>query len=48
MKIINTENKRPLHYRTDVFGDERGYFFESYNKMKLDPLIGSEYTLSGQ
>ncbi|HOW14581.1 dTDP-4-dehydrorhamnose 3,5-epimerase [Methanosarcina sp.] len=44
MKIINTEINDLFIIEPDVFGDERGYFFESYNKMKLDPLIGSEYT----
>lgn len=44
MKIISTEINNLFIIEPDVFGDDRGYFFESYNKMKLDPLIGSEYT----
>jgi dTDP-4-dehydrorhamnose 3,5-epimerase len=44
MKVINTEISDLFIIEPDVFGDDRGYFFESYNKMKLDPLIGSEYT----
>ncbi|MPM77475.1 dTDP-4-dehydrorhamnose 3,5-epimerase [bioreactor metagenome] len=43
MKIINTEINDLFIIEPDVFGDDRGYFFESYNKMKLDPLIGNEY-----
>ena len=39
MKIIDTEISDLFILEPDVFGDDRGYFFESYNKMKLDPLI---------
>ncbi|AAM07131.1 TPA: dTDP-4-dehydrorhamnose 3,5-epimerase [Methanosarcina acetivorans] len=43
MKLINTEIKDLFILEPDVFGDDRGYFFESYNKMKLDALIGKMY-----
>lgn len=44
MKIISTEISDLFILEPEVFGDDRGYFFESYNKMKLDSLIGSVYT----
>jgi dTDP-4-dehydrorhamnose 3,5-epimerase len=44
MEITNTKIDDLFIIEPDVFGDNRGYFFESYNKMKLDHLIGSEYT----
>lgn len=43
MKLINTGIKDLFILEPDVFGDDRGYFFESYNKMKLDSLIGKIY-----
>ncbi|WP_410507587.1 dTDP-4-dehydrorhamnose 3,5-epimerase [Methanosarcina hadiensis] len=43
MKLINTEINDLFIIEPDVFGDDRGYFFESYNKMKLDPLTGKKY-----
>jgi dTDP-4-dehydrorhamnose 3,5-epimerase len=44
MNVISTEIEGLFIIEPEVFGDERGYFFESYNKMKLDPLVGSTYT----
>lgn len=44
MKVIDTEISDLLILEPEVFGDDRGYFFESYNKMTLDSLIGREYT----
>ncbi|HIH75354.1 MAG TPA: dTDP-4-dehydrorhamnose 3,5-epimerase [Methanosarcina sp.] len=44
MKVIDTEINDLFILEPDVFGDDRGYFFESYNKMKLDSLTGSAYT----
>jgi len=38
MEIINTEIPGLLIVKPDVFTDERGYFFESYNKVKFDAL----------
>jgi dTDP-4-dehydrorhamnose 3,5-epimerase len=43
MKIIGTEINDLSILEPEVFGDERGYFFESYNKMKLESLTGNEY-----
>ncbi|MHC1756952.1 MAG: dTDP-4-dehydrorhamnose 3,5-epimerase [Methanosarcina sp.] len=44
MKVISTEINDLFILEPEVFGDDRGYFFESYNKMKLDALIGNTYT----
>lgn len=44
MKIICTEINDLFILEPEVFGDERGYFFESYNKMNLDSLLGNTYT----
>ena len=38
MKIIPTEIKDILIIEPDVFEDSRGWFFESYNKLKLKEL----------
>lgn len=35
MEILNTEIPGLLVIKPDVFTDERGYFFESYNKVKF-------------
>lgn len=35
MEIITTEIQDLLVIKPDVFTDDRGYFFESYNKVKL-------------
>lgn len=43
MKIIKTKIKDLLILEPLVFGDERGYFFESYTKKVFDDLIGTEY-----
>ena len=43
MKIISNEINDLFILEPDVFGDDRGYFFESYNKMKLESLTGNEY-----
>ncbi|AKB29890.1 dTDP-4-dehydrorhamnose 3,5-epimerase [Methanosarcina siciliae T4/M] len=43
MKLINTGIEDLFVLEPDVFGDDRGYFFESYNKMKFDSLIGKMY-----
>lgn len=44
MKVISTEISDLFILEPEIFGDNRGYFFESYNKMKLDSLIGKTYT----
>lgn len=43
MKVINTEINDLYILEPKVFGDDRGYFFESYNKMTLDKSLGKEY-----
>ncbi|AKB77255.1 dTDP-4-dehydrorhamnose 3,5-epimerase [Methanosarcina horonobensis HB-1 = JCM 15518] len=43
MKVIDTEIKDLFILEPNVFEDERGYFFESYNRKTLDNLIGKEY-----
>ena len=35
MKVIGTEIEGLFILEPDVFGDERGYFFESYNEAKM-------------
>ena len=43
MNIIETEIKGLFILAPKVFEDDRGYFFESYNKKTLDNSIGIEY-----
>lgn len=40
MKIIKTKIHDLIIIEPNVFGDERGYFFESYNKKKLEQIVG--------
>lgn len=44
MNLIKTRIKGLLILEPKVFADDRGYFFESYNKKTLDDLIGKNYT----
>ncbi len=44
MKVIDTEISDLFILEPKVFGDDRGYFFESYSKMTLDSLLGTGYT----
>ncbi len=44
MKVIDTEISDLFILEPKVFGDDRGYFFESYSKMTLDALLGKGYT----
>jgi dTDP-4-dehydrorhamnose 3,5-epimerase len=44
MKALKTKIEGLYVLEPDIFGDERGYFFESYTKNKLDSLISEEYT----
>ena len=44
MKVINTKINGLFILEPKVFKDDRGYFFESYNKTTLDSLLGKEYT----
>ena len=45
MEIIETRIKDLLIIKPDVFLDERGYFFESYNKQRFLEH-GRQYALS--
>ena len=42
MKAIETKLKGCFILEPTIFGDERGYFFESFNKEKFTELIGEE------
>lgn len=44
MKLTKTKIEDLYIIEPDVFGDERGYFFESYTKKKLDSLLDENYT----
>ena len=39
MKVIKTTIKDVVIIEPDVFGDARGYFFESYSQKKFDEQI---------
>ncbi len=39
MKIIETEIEGVVIIEPDVFGDDRGYFFESYNQARFDAAV---------
>ncbi len=43
MNLIKTKIEDLFILEPRVFADDRGYFFESYNKKTLDDLIGKEY-----
>ena len=43
MNIIETRIEDLLILEPKVFGDERGYFFESYTKKVFDNLVGMKY-----
>ncbi len=44
MKVIETAIPEVLLLEPQVFGDERGFFLESYNKKELHRLgIGAEF-----
>lgn len=40
MKVIKTEIEGVLVIEPDVFGDNRGYFFESFNKKQFEEAVG--------
>lgn len=44
MNLIKTKIADLFILEPRVFADDRGYFFEGYNKKILDELIGREYT----
>lgn len=39
MKVIQTEIEGVVILEPDVFGDSRGYFFESYSQKRFDELV---------
>lgn len=39
MKIIHTKIEGVVIVEPDVFGDERGYFFESFSQKRFDELV---------
>ena len=43
MKAIDTKIRDLFIFEPKVFDDDRGYFFESYNKKTLESLTGKEY-----
>jgi dTDP-4-dehydrorhamnose 3,5-epimerase len=43
MNIVKTRIKDLLILEPRIFADNRGYFFESYNKKKMEDFIGKEY-----
>ncbi len=43
MNLITTKISDLFVLEPKVFGDHRGYFFESYNKITLDNLLGKRY-----
>ena len=43
MNLIDTKISDLFILEPKVFGDHRGYFFESYNKMTIDNLLGKSY-----
>lgn len=40
MKIIQTEIQGVLIIEPDVYGDRRGYFFESFNRKRFEEITG--------
>ncbi len=42
MKVTETKLKGCFIIEPAIFGDERGYFFESFNKQKFNELTGAE------
>ena len=44
MKAIQTAIKDLLIIEPTVFGDDRGFFFESYNQLNFSKLIGRDVT----
>ncbi|WP_254558893.1 dTDP-4-dehydrorhamnose 3,5-epimerase family protein, partial [Salmonella enterica] len=44
MIVIKTAIPVVLIFETKVFGDESGFFFESYNQQTFEVLIGRKFT----
>lgn len=43
MRLVKTKIKDLVIIEPEIFSDGRGYFYESYNKRKLENLTGKEY-----
>ena len=48
MELINKEIEGLIEIIPKVFDDERGYFFESYNQLKLEKEISCEFVQDNQ
>jgi len=48
MQILSTNIEGLLIIKPQVFEDSRGYFFESYNKMKLEQSISVDFVQDNQ
>lgn len=44
MRVIKTEIPEVLLFEPNVFGDERGFFFESFNHKKFEQAVGYPVT----
>ena len=44
MQITRTKIPEVVIVEPRVFGDERGFFFESFNQRAFDEAIGQNYT----
>ncbi len=44
MQITETHIKDLFIVKPNVFGDERGYFYESFNQQRFNELVGKEIT----
>ncbi|WP_265612285.1 dTDP-4-dehydrorhamnose 3,5-epimerase, partial [Aeromonas salmonicida] len=42
MNVINTSIPEVLIFEPQVFGDERGFFFESFNYQKFEEAVGHQ------
>lgn len=40
MKVIKTDIEGVVILEPEIFGDERGYFFEAYSQRRFDELVG--------
>ena len=43
MKLIRTKIEDLIILEPTVFGDDRGYFLESYNKKKFEEIVGEVF-----
>ena len=42
MKVIETDIPEVLILEPEIFGDDRGYFFESFNQNAFNELVGKD------